>query len=104
MRETPIEYTFLNDHWAYPLEARLRSLAVHRVLVDRLPWEKVLFGAEAPIEGMPQTAMVDQELLVDCKNLRTTMQEALARYPEASTFAEWINIMSSQCSHLQEAN
>ena len=36
---TPHEFTSVNDHWSYPFEARLRTLAVHMNLVRHLPWE-----------------------------------------------------------------
>ena len=102
--DTKITYQYLNDHWAFPLESRVRSLAVHLGLVSRMPWEVLVFGEEAPIADMPAAVRIDDDLLVDCKNTRACLLRALAKKSTDAplSFCEMKRIVMNQCSHLKE--
>ena len=99
--DTPIEFQSLSDHWLFPMEARIRTLAVHNKLVHRLPWEKLLFG-DAPLPDQPDAVRIDGNLLVDCSNSRSCMMRAFAKAPNTDTFAEVIQLMQTSCAHLKE--
>ena len=59
-----------NDEWAYPFQARLKTIAVSRCLVPRFPWEIALFGEQSPIPGVPETVQVPESLIFDIGNGR----------------------------------
>lgn len=101
LEDTPMEYTSLTDHWTYPLEARLRTLAVHMCKVERLPWEKVVFGETDPIPGLPMAVRIDDSLLVDCQNARRAMNHIFGRF-RADTFADMIEIVRNHCGHVKD--
>ncbi len=46
------------------LEAKMKSVAVNLCLVDRLPWEKLCYGADAKVAGVPEAVRIPESLLV----------------------------------------
>ena len=99
----PLEYQSLNDHWNYPFEARLRTLAVSMGKVVRLPWEVVMFGESAPIPGLPMACRIDDELLVDCNNSRKAILKIFEKFP-AETFADMRKVVKEHCLHVKEGD
>ena len=59
-----------NDEWAFPFQARLKTIAVSRGLVPRFPWETALYGDQGPIPGVPETVQVPESILFDIGNGR----------------------------------
>lgn len=57
-----------DDYW-YRLLARMKSIAISKNELPRLPWEQVLFG-NRPIGNLPTATKVQLELLTDNKNAR----------------------------------
>ena len=102
MQQTPLEMASLNDHWSYALEARLRTLAVHTNKVERLPWEKVLFGAEDPLPALPEHVAIDLSLLQDMANTRKAVNATFAKFPGAQTFQSMRKIVHTQLGHLKD--
>lgn len=63
----------LNDVWNYPFMAAMKSVAVNRLLVPRLPWEIAAFGEKTYIPEVRQTTKIPPALLTDSINARTTL-------------------------------
>ena len=59
-----------NDEWAFPLEARLKTLGVSSCRLQRTLYEKMLYGDEDPIAGVATQIVVPDELLDDMQNAR----------------------------------
>merc|ERR1712217_609738 len=93
---TPVNFASLNDYWNWPLEARLRSLAVQLGHVKRLPWEVLVFG-DGPIPGLPLAVRMDPKTVEDDSNSRDAVLEAFAKYKTDLTFAEMRNIYNKHC-------
>ena len=99
--EGAIEHNSLDDHWIYPLEARLRTLAVHLGLVKRLPWEVVMWGENDIIPGLPLAVKIEDSLLVDAANSRDRILKEFSRWP-ADTFEEMCRIVKNHCQYVKD--
>ena len=62
--------TILSDQWNWREEARFKTIAVSNCQVERMPWEKLLWGSTGPTPGVPTTIVVPDSLLVHVKNVR----------------------------------
>ena len=70
-----VDYVSLNDFWAFPMEARIRSLGVSSNKVWRTPWEQVLYGAQEPLPGFANHVVIEEQILVDCANTRRAIED-----------------------------
>ena len=59
-----------NDQWQFRLQARIKTLMISGNKVKRTPWEEMLFGASAPIGGVPTEVKLDEALIFDAANAR----------------------------------
>ena len=66
-----------NDEWAFPLEARLKTLGVSGLQVERTLYERNLYGSEEPIPGVATAITVPDSLLYDIKNARQYLNQQI---------------------------
>ena len=71
----------LDDHWEYPLQGRLRTLAASQNMISRYPWEIVMFEDRKPIPGLPEAIRIDWEELVDAENSRKAVLQIFKKFP-----------------------
>ena len=91
-----LEVPFLNDVIKYTvtslaqrphvhLQARARSLAVSGNLVERLPWERVLFG-DGGVPCIPEHSKVPDSLLVSCRRGRKVLARIVGNLGTGNTW------------------
>ena len=83
-----VELSTVNDEWSYRLHARMRSLAVSRKQVSRLPWETLMYE-DKQIPGYPETIEISPERLQAMQNVRSAAIRIMGSWePEEFTFAD----------------
>ena len=60
----------MNDLWGWRIAARRKEIAISNGLVDRLPWEVLLWGDDGHVPGIPMAVRVPEENLYDNRNCR----------------------------------
>ena len=59
-----------NDEWQFRVECRAKTIAISIGSLVRTKFEEMLYGAEAPIDGVPSTITVPASLIYDAANGR----------------------------------
>jgi hypothetical protein len=93
------EINDLNDDWSNRYMAMMKSVAVSLCLVERLPWEKLCYGAVAKVHGVPEAVKIPAALLVKVNAARTAMLKLMGPDAESMTIAE----MQKQANKHHEA-
>ena len=77
-----LEYPMLGlqDRWTKPMSARVKSIALSNGSTKRLPWEWLLFGASGPIDDLPVSVAIpeDMQIIVDNRNARAEVLQCFA--------------------------
>ncbi len=68
--------------------AMMKSVAVNLCLVERVPWEKLCYGADARVLGVPEAVKTPESLLVKVTAARTAMLKLMGPDAESMTIAE----------------
>ena len=71
----------LGDYWIHLLAARLKHIGISTGALLRLPEDVAFWGLDGPIDGTPETRVLDKsvQILVDAANAR---QQILKHFPE----------------------
>ena len=88
-----LELSSLNDFWNFPLEARIRSIAIHGGKLERLPWEAVAYPSGQGIPNYPDAVQIADELLVDARNSRQQVLNIFKDYSAKLNFSEMRKVM-----------
>jgi hypothetical protein len=75
----------LNDEWSNRYMAMMKSVAVNLCFVERMPWEKLCYGAEGKVTGVPEAVKIPESLLVKVKAARCAMLKRMG--PDADSFS-----------------
>ena len=100
----PSKLETLNAHWNFRHECKIRELAVHRNLVERTAWEKIAFGADAPIHGLNDTVQILEELLHGTMCARQVIAELLQPYGSDLTFCDMKRIVLAGADSIREVD
>ena len=73
----------VNDHWSFRLFGKAKTISISNNELKRTLWEKWLFGAEAPLPGVPQHSNIDPSMIFDAANAR-----------------EWLATKTEQCTSI----
>jgi hypothetical protein len=73
----------MNDHWSFRLVAKAKTISISNNELKRTLWEKWLFGAEAPLPGVPEHTKIDPTMIFDAANCR-----------------EWLATKTEQCTSI----
>ena len=65
--------------------AMMKSVAVNLCFVERMPWEKLCYGAEGKVSGVPEAVEIPDSLLVKVKAVRSAMLKLLG--PDADSLS-----------------
>ena len=65
--------------------AMMKSVAVNLCFVERMPWEKLCYGAEGKVTGVPEAVKIPESLLVKVKAARCAMLKLLG--PDADSLS-----------------
>ncbi len=79
------EINDLNDDWSNRYMAMMKSVAVSLCLVERLPWEKLCYGAEGTARGVPEAVKIPSCLLVKVNAVSSAMLKLMG--PDAGSLA-----------------
>ncbi len=82
------EINDLNDDWSNRYMAMMKSVAVSLCLVERLPWEKLCYGDQAKVTGVPEAVRIPESLLVKVTAARTAMLKLMGPDAESMIIAD----------------
>ena len=78
----------LNDEWSNRYMAMIKSVAVNLCLVKRMPWEKLCYGEEGKLLGVPEAVRIPESLLVKVKAARCAMLKLMGPDADSVTVNE----------------
>lgn len=83
-----VQVTSVHDDWEWRLLGRAKTLAVSQGLLERLPWEVLMFGESDPIPDVPQFMnKPPMELLSANANARDATKKLFSNMSANPTFA-----------------
>ncbi len=68
--------------------AMMKSVAVHLCFVERMPWEKLCYGAEGKVLGVPEAVKIPERLLVKVKAVRSAMLKRMGADADSMAITE----------------
>ena len=68
--------------------AMMKSVAVSLCLDERMPWEKLCYGAEGRVLGVPEAVKIPDSLLAKVKAVRKAMLKLMGPDAESLTITE----------------
>ena len=68
--------------------AMMKSVAVSLCLVERMPWEKLCYGAEGRVPGFPEAVKIPESLLAKVKAVRSAMLRLMGPDADSMTISE----------------
>ena len=78
----------LNDEWSNRYMAMIKSVAVNLCLAKRMPWEKLCYGEEDKMPGVPEAVRIPESLLVKVNAARCAMLKLMGPDADSVTVNE----------------